>query len=513
MSVDRENPVWLKLRRRFRASFSGPNVIAIVPLFILAGYWGFGENGLLAVAVGLPVLFAAAGGFHTPVLSREEYTNGIPIFSELTGASELADDVLLLAKTKSSKTCCFLIEIEDFQTVSARHGDYGAQIVIHQACDRLISATRDTDRLIRIGDCRFVVLSSPSDRLDLEGGIQIASRIQSMMEEPISLDGLSVFVSCAVGFCLSTRAPDGSGLAMLHSAEIAMLEARKNGPSAIRAFSSEMQTHVHQRVSLRQAAVAALENGQIVPWYQPQLCSDTGRVTGFEALARWEHPKRGIIPPGDFLKALEDNGQLEHLCEAMLQGAFQALANWDKSGLKIDSVGVNFTQEDLRSPNLVDRIKWELDRFDLAASRLCIEILESVVACAPDDMTCRNINTLSALGCRIDLDDFGTGHASISSLKRFDVTRLKIDRSFVRHADRDEEQQRMISAVLTMAERLEIDTLAEGVETKGEHAAVSQLGCGHVQGFAIARPMPFRETIDWVKTHEQRMANVVTLSQ
>jgi EAL domain-containing protein (putative c-di-GMP-specific phosphodiesterase class I) len=157
---------------------------------------------------------------------------------------------------------------------------------------------------------------------------------------------------------------------------------------------------------------------------------------------------------------------------------------------------------------LIQKINWDLDRFDLSADRLAIEVLETVVARAPDDMITRNINALGALGCRIDLDDFGTGHASLASIRRFGVNRIKIDRSFVMKADKDPEQQRMISAILTMADRLGVETLAEGVETVGEHVILAQLGCDHVQGFGIARPMPVDQTMAWITDHTAKLRDM-----
>ena len=132
---------------------------------------------------------------------------------------------------------------------------------------------------------------------------------------------------------------------------------------------------------------------------------------------------------------------------------------------------------------------------------------------APDDVIARNVAGLAALGCRIELDDFGTGHASITSIRRFDVSRIKIDRSFVAKADKDPKQQKLVSAILTMAERLELDTLAEGVETAGEHALLAQLGCGHVQGFGIARPMPLEHTLDWIAEHEKKIRQTPTIGR
>lgn len=167
----------------------------------------------------------------------------------------------------------------------------------------------------------------------------------------------------------------------------------------------------------------------------------------------------------------------------------------------------------MRNPALVDKIRWELDRFDLEPGRLAVEILETVMTDAPDDMISKNITGLANLGCCIDLDDYGTGHASIASLRRFAVSRIKIDRSFVMRADQDPEQQRFIGAILDMAERLEVETLAEGVETVGEHALLAQLGCDHVQGFGIGRPMPFDQTLDWIAAHTVKLQGVPTIGR
>jgi EAL domain-containing protein (putative c-di-GMP-specific phosphodiesterase class I) len=257
-------------------------------------------------------------------------------------------------------------------------------------------------------------------------------------------------------------------------------------------------------------AAAALDSGDILPHFQPQISTDTGRITGFEALARWTHPERGTIAPADFLPVLENAGKLARLGEVMLNRSLAALRAWDDAGLDVPTVAVNFSSDELRNPKLIDKVKWELDRYELDPSRLSIEVLETVVAASPEDVVSRG---LARLGCRIDLDDFGTGHASISSIRRFAVGRIKIDRSFVMKVDRDAEQQRMVAAILTMAERLGLETLAEGVETPGEHTMLAQLGCDHVQGFGIGRPMPFDISEDWLRKHSARMAEAPRISR
>jgi EAL domain-containing protein (putative c-di-GMP-specific phosphodiesterase class I) len=212
-----------------------------------------------------------------------------------------------------------------------------------------------------------------------------------------------------------------------------------------------------------------------------------------------------VLTPGDFLPAILAAGLAERLGEVILGQALSALRGWDRAGLRVPQVAVNFSSAELRNPNLAAKLKWELDRFDLAPERLTVEILESVMAETDNDVIVHNITALSRMGCNIDLDDFGTGHASLASIRRFSVGRIKIDRSYVTRVDSDLSQQRMVAAILSMAERLGIETLAEGVETIGEHAHLAQLGCSHVQGFVIARPMALNQTDDWLRTHRAKL--------
>jgi diguanylate cyclase len=187
---------------------------------------------------------------------------------------------------------------------------------------------------------------------------------------------------------------------------------------------------------------------------------------------------------------VEQAGLSDRLGATMLHAALAAVRSFDDAGSHLPCVAVNFSAGELRNPGIVDRVRWELDRFGLAPDRLTVEVLETVIDTTGDDMVTRSLAGFAALGCGIDLDDFGTGHAAIGSIRRFSVQRVKIDRSFVRRIDTDADQQNVVSAMILMAERLGLDTLAEGVETAAEQATVARLGCRHVQGFAIARPMP-----------------------
>lgn len=256
------------------------------------------------------------------------------------------------------------------------------------------------------------------------------------------------------------------------------------------------------RLSAPQEEIAqALESGQIRPYFQPLVCADTGAVTGFEALARWQHPERGLIAPCDFLPDLQAAGLSGRLADITLHHALSALKSWDRAGWQIPAVAVNFSADALRDPGLADTLRQGLGAAGIVPRRLSIEVLENVMADAASDRIVRNVSALARLGCGIALDDFGTSHASIATLHRLTVTRLKIDRTFITGVAKNRGQRRLVSGILSMADCLGLDTVAEGVETPEEHALLAQLGCSHVQGFAIARPMPLADTMDWLHQH------------
>ncbi|WP_372894011.1 putative bifunctional diguanylate cyclase/phosphodiesterase [Rhodosalinus sp.] len=492
-------------RRRLRRALAEPSLLAFIPALSLAAFWMGGEGALIATALGLPALFALAGGFEGAAPDsdpRRDPVTGLAAAEALTPALDAARE---RAAGGGLGTGCLLLEIDDFEELRARHGAEAEERLLRGAADRLRAALRDGDAIARLADARFGVALHPARRLDLEAGLQIAARLQRAVEEPVTIDGASVYLTGSVGFALSRRLPEADGPRLLRAAAAALAEAQAAGPACVRAHSPGMTQTLPDRAEVADAAAEALEAGRIVPWFQPQVCTDTGRITGFEALARWIHPERGPIPPAEFLPALEEAGLLARLGEHMLRQSLSALAAWDRSGLDVPSVAVNLSAAELRDPTLADRIAWELDRFGLAPDRLTLEVLETVIAGAPEDVTARNVNALAAMGCGIDLDDFGTGHASFAALRRFRVRRIKIDRSFVTKCDRDPDQQRLVTAVLSMADQLGLATLGEGVETGGEHALLAQLGCDHVQGFGIARPMPFDDTPEWLARHAMKL--------
>lgn len=474
---------------------TGPQALAFLPALVLGGFWLGGEPVLLALALAVPLVLAWVRTTAPPYSPPEREDD----------FERTLQETLDLARNCLRRTGCAIVEIDDYEILLDRHGAAAAERVGACVADRLKSVLREQDTLLALSNGQFGIVFAPVRQLDSEAGLKMAMRLQAAAEEPISLDAATIYVSASVGFCLDSFVRGGTGRELSDAAAIALIEARRHAPSAIRAYSPELHRGLPIAGQAATEILTALADGQIQSWFQPQISTDTGHISGFEALARWEHPERGLIPPAEFLPLLQKLGKTDSLGTKILRDALGALQSWDEAGFDIPQIGVNFSADELRDPKLVDRLQWELDRFDIAPPRLAVEILENVVAYSPEDTIVRNIRRMADLGCRIDLDDFGTGHASISSIRRFAVHRLKIDRSFVKKVDRDVEQQRMVNAIQLMAEQLDLDTIAEGVETAGEHAMLAQLGVGHVQGFGIARPMPATKTFEWITDHMTRV--------
>lgn len=486
-----------------------PEFLVFLPAITLAGFWLGGEKILILLALGLPLIFAVAADGRTAQAVQ-------PPADEETSVSRaisLMDSAFSQMPDNGRSTGCLVLEFDDLHLILERHGRAAQAEVVARVAERLRFGLRVGDVVAHLEGGSLAIVLTPVRRLDLEALVQLAARLQEITTEPVPLGGAQVFVSCSIGFCVGERSPSPDGRALLDAAQLAAYEARRHGPGAIRAWSEDMAEQNAARLALRDDIENAIDRGEIQPFFQPQISTDTGEISGLEALARWMHPERGQVNPDEFLPLIDACDMYERLGETMLSQSLSALAQWDKEGLRVPSVSVNFSASELRNPRLPDKIAWELDRHGMQPDRLTIEILETVIAETENDTVVSNIAQLAKMGCGVDLDDFGTGHASITTLNRFEVRRLKIDRSFLTQVDTDRHQQRMVSAIISMAERLGLETLGEGVETAGEHAMLSQLGCGHVQGYGLARPMPLTDTTEWIRRHMARPDRIPRIGQ
>jgi diguanylate cyclase (GGDEF)-like protein len=325
----------LRMGRSISIIMTGPPALAFLPAVCLSAFWFGGEGALLICAAAIPIIYLGLGALRGSTSQLLLAREGSPGVLQRRAFEELVDQIFTYTEEVGWKSAVFCFEIEDFAELARRYGTSAADHVRTKTGERLISALRDKDSTAEFGPATFGVCLDPVRHLDLELCIQMAARLQRTVEEPILVDGTVIYVSVCAGFCQHARSPQKKGDAWLQAAITALSEAVRHGPSGIRAFSDRMLPPTEHSAALVDEVAHALENGQITPWFQPQLSTDTGQISGFEALARWSHPTRGVLLPADFLPALEQADLLERLAEIMIFHSFAALKGWDAAGANV----------------------------------------------------------------------------------------------------------------------------------------------------------------------------------
>ncbi|MEO0370156.1 MAG: GGDEF domain-containing phosphodiesterase [Pseudomonadota bacterium] len=499
------------LRHRLADVLTGPLALAILPVTLLTWNAMGAQIGLLVALIALATLavLAAIADRH---LRQDRIATTVKRASDSGETFDIAlRSALYHARLRETSVLCMVIELntpppQDTQDPQdPQDPKTWAERTYHNAM-LIKSFLRRRDQVSILGRTRFGVVINAGPDVSDEDALTLARRLKVDIEQASAKRVTSSvgIVDALIGVCLSNDTAAASANDVIRAANKAVQAARGSYAPDVQLKSARRTEDDTRTGILLRDIVPALEGEEFCAWFQPQICAETSRVTGFESLARWKHPTEGMISPCKFLPLLQRRGLMSLLQDRMLQQALDGFEAWRKVADDPPAVGINLSPEDLQDPTLPDRIQWELDHRDIAPSYLNVEILETVVARTEGDMTTQNIQRLSDIGCRVDLDDFGTGHASISSLQQFALNRLKIDRSFVSGIEDNPNQENMVAAILTMAKQLGLDTLAEGVETEGQQSRLSRLGCGHLQGYAIARPMPLDEALQWLA---ERQAN------
>jgi EAL domain-containing protein (putative c-di-GMP-specific phosphodiesterase class I) len=304
-------------------------------------------------------------------------------------------------------------------------------------------------------------------------------------------------VTCSVGVATFPR--DGrDGDTLLRNADTAMYRAKAHGRNTFELYSAEMNANLGERLTLESDLWHALERDEFVLHYQPKVELRTGRIVGLEALLRWRHPRRGIVSPEKFIPLAEESSLIVHIGKWVIEAACAQNKSWQDAGLPSLPIAVNMSARQLHAPQLVETVRAALDLTGLDPKCLDIELTESAVMVSAEQAI-RTLTELRAIGVRISLDDFGTGYSSLSYLKRFPVTGLKIDQSFVRDLTIDPDSAAIVRAIIVVAQELSLDVTAEGVETADQVAFLKAHGCGEAQGYYFAHPAPGEEVLPLLK--------------
>jgi EAL domain-containing protein (putative c-di-GMP-specific phosphodiesterase class I) len=334
-----------------------------------------------------------------------------------------------------------------------------------------------------LGGDEFAVLL---EDIEYEAAVEIVERLLNVVRPPLLLDNREVFVQCSIGVKTVDATSEEDVDVLLRDADVAMYAAKRAGGDTYRHFEAA----VADRVELRDELRAAIDHRELTLAYQPIFDFQTGELAGVEALARWEHPSRGAVPPSVFIPVAEDAGLIVGLGNWVLRTACSAAAALQQAAPRArrPSIAVNVSAGQLYRPELVEEVRAALAMSHLEPRDLVLEITESLLI---DDITLaiERLTALRALGVRIALDDFGSGYSSLSYIRRLPIDQLKIDKHFIDTADRDERDSKLIATIIEMASVLDLDTVAEGIERPEQHQQLKQLGCTYAQGFLLAKPM------------------------
>jgi diguanylate cyclase (GGDEF)-like protein/PAS domain S-box-containing protein len=389
-----------------------------------------------------------------------------------------------------------VLDVDDFGGVNAALGHAAADLVLVAVGQLLGGALGPLDTLARIGGDRFAVLV---DEVASEAALhELAASLQTLLLGGDDERGTSVPLTASVG--LAVRA-EGDAHALLAAAETAVRTAKTRGRGGIEAFSTRRGASAHER---REAAVAlrrAISHDELVVHYQPVIELGTGATVGAEALVRWQHPSRGLVGPGEFIELAEETGLILPLGREVLRKACAAAAQWPAHRGRRLHVAVNLSLRQLAEPGVVEAVRRAVSDSGLDPSRLVLEVTETAVTHDVASTT-ETLTALRDVGVGVAIDDFGTGYSSLTYLRAFPVTAVKVDRSFVSRLQSDGDDDAIVSFVVTLAARIGVDCIAEGVEHQSQARRLAELGCGFAQGFLWARPLPEEELLAWLREQE-----------
>jgi EAL domain-containing protein (putative c-di-GMP-specific phosphodiesterase class I) len=320
----------------------------------------------------------------------------------------------------------------------------------------------------------------------------LAQRMIEALAEPFVLDGSSIYVGASIGIALYPA--NGTNAETLQSnADAALHQAKVQGRGIMRFFSPEMTSRAKERLTLEAELRHALEHQELRLYYQPQIDLASGQIVGVEALVRWQHPERGVIPPGEFIPLAEESGLVVRLGDWVLHEACNQIKQWSDAGLAPRQTAVNVSAVQLSRGHLFESVKDALAQTGIAPDKLELEITESFVM-LERDLSFKTIMDLKALGIRLSIDDFGTGYSSLAYLQQLDVHKLKVDISFVRDMTTNSGNASIVKAIIALGHSLGLGVIAEGVEDPEQERYLRSLQCDEIQGYLISRPMPADET-------------------
>jgi diguanylate cyclase (GGDEF)-like protein/PAS domain S-box-containing protein len=410
--------------------------------------------------------------------------------------TDRVDHALARTTRDSGGLAVIFTDLDDFKVVNDSLGHAAGDTLLQQVGHRLRSSVRTMDTVARFGGDEFAVLIEDVTRL--ENVAAIADKILEALTAPFVIDDKEVFIGASMG--IATIDADGALTSasdvLMRNADVAMYMAKRQGKGHYRVFEPDMHASVLERLELKGALQRAIERGELELNYQPIVSLDDGQVRGFEALARWRHPERGLVPPAEFIPIAEETGMIGVLGRWVLEEACNQSKRIQQLVPRTPplTMNVNVSVRQLSQASLVSEVAEIMAASEIDPATVTLEITESVLL-NDDETTISTLRELKGLGVQLAVDDFGTGYSSLSYLSKFPVDCLKIDRSFVSKLSDGAEGSALAAAIVRIGETLKLRTVAEGIERTDQLEALRRINCGLGQGYLFARPMPFEELV------------------
>lgn len=443
---------------------------------VFRGYRGTGTDITVSKATEQQIAFLA---YHDPL-------TGLPNRVLLQDRFQQA---MAHAERSQTQLALLFLDLDNFKKINDSLGHASGDTLLQAVSARLRECVRDTDTISRQGGDEFVIVLS--DLPDPDAALPVLAKILDRLQDPFMVDGNEISSSVSIGVTIYPE--DGADFETLRKkADMAMYRAKEAGRNTYRFFDEEMNDEAIEHLIIRNGLRRALEYGELILHYQPQIDLHSGKVIGAEALIRWQHPELGMLAPGRFITIAEESGLIVPIGEWVIFEACRQAVAWKQVGLPELVIAVNLSAVQFKRGNVEETVVNALNHSGLPPALLELELTESILIQNVEQVLA-TVKRLKLLGVKLSIDDFGTGYSSLSYLKRFDIDKLKIDQSFIRDLATDPDDAAIVNAIIQMAHSLNLKTIAEGVESPSMLSQLREFGCDEAQGYHFARPMPADE--------------------
>lgn len=427
-------------------------------------------------------------------IKKLEYHDSLTGLPNRVLSLDRLESAIYRAKRNNNNFIFIMIDIDNFKLVNETLGHDNGDILLQSVAKRLQETIRDTDTLSRTGGDEFNIIIENINHI--EDAASIVQNISSILDHRITLANQSINIKASMGITLFPQDGEDIGT-ILRNADIALYRAKERGCNLYQFFSPDLSQRAVRRLKLENSLRHAIENEELVLYYQPKIDFVTYKPTGMEALVRWQHPEHGLIPPDEFIPIAEETGLIVPLGEWVIKTACKQFSQWLNEGLEINNISINVSARQFKEQDIVSIFEDCINNDDVKAHYFELELTESALLNNEDHAESK-LNKLHNMGIKISIDDFGTGYASLAYLKKLPIDILKIDRSFTDGILHDPDDMAIVKAISSLATALDLKTVVEGIETKEQLDKALQLNIDYGQGYYWSPPRSaddYKETI------------------